>query len=134
MGKVRILLADDHLSVLDVVASVLEPTFEIVGRVADGQALVEAAAKLQPDVILTDISMPVLNGIDATRRLKESDSKSRVVFLTVHKDPDFIQACFEAGALGYVFKPRMVTDLLRAVQEAFVGRGFVSPISTGEPG
>lgn len=130
MDKVRILLADDHLRLLDVVASILEPAFEIVGREGNGRALVEAAAKLRPDVIVTDISMPILNGIEAANTLRDSGSTSRIIFLTVHRDPDFIKACFAAGALGYVSKHRVTTDLLSAIQEALVGHSFVSPMAT----
>jgi DNA-binding NarL/FixJ family response regulator len=127
--KVRILLADDHLRILDVVASILEPAFEIVGREGNGRALVDAAVKLRPDVIVTDISMPILNGIEAANTLRDSGSTSRIIFLTVHRDPDFMKACFAAGALGYVSKPRVTTDLLPAIQEALVGHSFVSPMA-----
>jgi DNA-binding NarL/FixJ family response regulator len=130
VDKVRILLADDHLRLLDVVASILEPAFEIVGREGNGRALVEAAAKLRPDVIVTDISMPILNGIEAANTLRDSGSTSRIIFLTVHRDPDFIKACFAAGALGYVSKHRVTTDLLSAIQETLVGHSFVSPMAT----
>jgi len=110
------------------VADLLQPTSEIVGCVGDGQALIEAAAKLKPDVIVLDVSMPVLNGIDAAANLKESGSTSRIVFLTVHGNQDFIRACLATGALGYVWKPRMALDLLPAIQEALQGHTFDSPI------
>jgi len=109
------------------VSHLLNSTFEIVGSVTDGQALADTAKKLQPDVIVTDISMPILSGIEAMSQLRESNSKTRVVFLTVHEDRDFVHACFEAGALGYVTKPRMAADLLPAIEEALKGRTFVSP-------
>jgi len=108
----------------------LEPTFEVVGAVGDGEALVEAAGKLQPDVIVTDISMPKLNGIEAANRLRECGSSSRVVFLTVHADPDFVQAALKTGALAYVSKLRIATDLLVAIKEALAGRIFVSPLKS----
>ena len=131
MSKLRVLLADDHREICTLVTHILEPAAsEIVGSVGDGQALLEAAAKLKPDVIILDISMPVLNGIEAAVKLKESGSTSRVVFLTVHADPDFIKACLATGALGYVFKERMERDLLPAIHEALKGRAFVSSIST----
>ena len=130
MSKARILLADDHPRVLDAVASVLQPVFEIVARERDGRALVEAAVKLRPDAIVTDISMPVLNGIEAAKLLKDSGSTSRIVFLTVHRHPDFVEACFAAGAIAYVLKDRMSTDLLPAIQEALVGRSSISPLDT----
>ena len=127
MSKLRVLLADDHLNMLEMVRSILEPLFEVVGKVGDGKSLLEAAAKLNPDVIVTDISMPILNGIEAVRALKESGSRLIVVFLTVHSDHDFVRACIDAGASGYVVKPRMATDLLVAMQEALAGRIFISP-------
>jgi len=126
VSKPRIVLADDHPGIFEVVARILEPTFEIVGRVGNGQALLEAATKLRPDIIVMDISMPVLNGIDAANKLKEFGSTSRIVFLTVHDDPDFINACLATGAAGYVCKPRMALDLVPAIREALEGRTFVS--------
>jgi DNA-binding NarL/FixJ family response regulator len=118
MRKLRVLLADDHPSVLRMVENTLEPMFEVVGKVADGKSLLEAAGKLDPDLIVTDISMPILNGIEAIKNLKESGSRAKVVFLTVHADLEFEKACFEAGASGYVLKPQMDTDLLSAIRAA----------------
>ena len=106
----------------------LKPVFEIVGRERDGRALVEAAARLRPDAIVTDISMPILNGIEAAKLLRDSGSTTRIVFLTVHRDPDFVKACFAAGAIAYVLKARMATDLLPAIQKALVGHSSISPL------
>ena len=128
MRKVRILLADDHPLVCEAVASLLMPSCQVVARVGDGQALIQAASKMKPDVIVTDISMPILNGIEAASRLREFGSKSRIVFLTVHQDADLIKACFAAGALAYVLKTRMRSDLWPAIQEAHVGHNFTSPM------
>ena len=128
MRKVRILLADDQPMVCEAVASLLKPTYEIVASVGDGQALIQAAMRMNPNVIVTDISMPVLDGIEAVNRLRGSGCASRIVFLTIHQDLDFIKACFAAGALAYVLKPRMSADLLSAIQEALVGHSFVSPM------
>jgi DNA-binding NarL/FixJ family response regulator len=125
----RILLADDNPRVHELVRSLLEAHFEVMASVRDGRALIEAVTKFHPDVIVTDISMPVLNGIDAANQLKESGSGARVIFLTVHEDPDFIKACLATGALGYVTKPRMALDLVPAIQEALNGHAFVSSIS-----
>jgi DNA-binding NarL/FixJ family response regulator len=127
MNRMRILLADDHREMLDRVAAFLQSEFEVVGKVQDGQSLIEAATKLEPDVLVVDISMPVLSGIEATRQLKKEGCKAKVVFLTVHDEPDFARASLEAGALGYVVKPRLVSDLIVAIQEALAGRRFVSP-------
>ena len=129
--KMRIFLADDHRYVLELIRGLLEPTFEVVGAVEDGEALVEAAVNLRPDVIITDISMPKLNGIEAADRLRESGSSSKIVFLTVHADPDFVQAALKTGALAYVSKSRITTDLLLAIEEALKGRIFVSPMESG---
>lgn len=128
MRKIRILLADDHRRLLELVQGLLEPTFDVVTCVEDGESLVEAAGKLQPDVIVTDISMPKLNGIEAAGRLRESGSSSKIVFLTVHADPDFVQAALKTGALAYVSKHRVNTDLVVAIGEAVAERMFVSPL------
>jgi DNA-binding NarL/FixJ family response regulator len=122
-----VLLADDHPVFLDKVASLLACKYEIVGRVGDGQALLEAAKRLQPDVLVIDISMPVLNGIEAARELTRSRSISKVVFLTVHDESDFVQAAFAAGATAYVIKSHMASDLIRAIQAALADHLFLSP-------
>lgn len=127
MSKVRILVADDHPGVRELVEDIVQSTFEVVGTVGNGKALVETALRLQPDVIITDVSMPILSGIEAAKRLQESGSRAKVVFLTVHADSDFVNACLNAGASGYVVKIRMDSDLLRAVREALAGRIFLSP-------
>jgi DNA-binding NarL/FixJ family response regulator len=132
MGKVRILVADDHAGVRELVESMLEPTFEVIGTVDNGRALVETARRLQPDVIITDISMPILSGIEAAKQLKESGSRAKVVFLNVHSDPDFVRACLNVGACGYIVKLRMDSDLLPAVREALSGRIFLSPTDDHE--
>ena len=127
MGKVRVILADDTPQLLRVATRILTPVFEIVGKVRDGKALFESAMKLQPDVIVSDISMPILDGIEAANKLRVSGCRSKVDFLTVHSDPDFVRVCLETGALGYVVKSRMATELVLAIQEALAGRTFVSP-------
>jgi DNA-binding NarL/FixJ family response regulator len=131
-SKVRILVADDHAGVRELVESMLEPTFEVIGTVGNGKALVETARRLQPDVIITDISMPILSGIEAAKQLQEFGSRAKVVFLTVHSDPDIVRACLNVGACGYVVKPRMDSDLLPAVREALAGRIFLSPTDNHE--
>jgi len=121
----RVLLADDHRGLLELIQGLLEPSFDVVGAVGDGESLIEAAGKLQPDVIVTDISMPKLNGIEAANRLMESGSTSKVVFLTVHADPDFVQAALKSRALAYVTKIRIGTDLVVAIGDALAGHIFV---------
>jgi DNA-binding NarL/FixJ family response regulator len=127
LSKVRVLLADDHPLFLKAVVNLLEPTFEVVGKVGDGKSLFESAMKLQADVIVSDISMPILNGIEAANKLKVSGCRSKIVFLTVHSDPEFVRACLATGALGYAVKSQMETDLVPAIREALAGRIFISP-------
>jgi len=124
--KARILLADDHPRFPEIEQHLLETEFEVVGNVGNGQALFEAAMRLKPDVIVADISMPILNGIDAADRLKESGCKSRFIFLTVHSDPDFVRRCLAGGAFGYVAKSRIDSELVPAIREALAGNIFIS--------
>jgi DNA-binding NarL/FixJ family response regulator len=126
MSEIRVLLADDYRPILENVSRLLGSGFEIVGEAQNGQALVEAALKLKPDVIVTDISMPILNGIEAAKRLREAGSTSKLVFLTVLSDPDIISTCMATGALGYVVKARLFIDLEPAIREAIAGRVFIS--------
>ncbi|HEV7512268.1 MAG TPA: response regulator transcription factor [Candidatus Acidoferrum sp.] len=126
LRQTRVLLADDFPRLVEVVRSLLETEFEILGCVDNGESLIEAAMRLHPDVIVTDISMPRLSGLGAVDRLRESGCSSKVVFLTAHSDPDFIDAAFRTGAVAYVLKTSMATDLLFAIQEALAGRVFVS--------
>lgn len=122
----RVLLADDHPHVLEKVTQLLEPEYEIVGTANDGESLVHAAGRLEPEVLVIDVTMPLLDGIEAANRLREEGSDSRIVFLTVHADPDYVRACLATGAFGYVAKARMSTDLPRAIKEALAGRIFIS--------
>ena len=123
----RILLADDHPDLLLIVSDLLNFMFDVVGAVGDGESLLNAAAYLQPDVLVMDISMPVLTGIEAAQRLKERGDTARIVFLTVHDDPDFVRASLATGAFGYVVKPRLASDLVHAIREALADRIFISP-------
>jgi DNA-binding NarL/FixJ family response regulator len=123
----RVLLADDSPSMLQAARLILEPEFQIVGTVDDGEGVVEAMESLKPDVIILDISMGLMNGLEAARLLTRTGSKAKIVFLTVHKDQEFIEEAFSAGAMGYVIKPRLGTDLVIAVREALMGHTFVSP-------
>jgi len=126
----RVLLADDHAALLEKVGQLLDREFDVVGKVRDGQALLDAAERLKPDLVIVDISMPVMGGIEATHRLMEADSNARIVFLTVHEDPNFIREAFAAGASGYVVKSRIALDLIAAVNEVLAGRSFTSPSSS----
>ena len=116
--RARILLADDHPRFLEMEARFLEPEFEVVGKVGNGQALIEEAVRLKPDLIVTDISMPILNGIEAVDRLKRLGCTSRIVFLSVHSDNDFVSKCLSTGALGYVVKSKIASELIPAIRRA----------------
>ncbi|HKW31897.1 MAG TPA: response regulator transcription factor [Candidatus Acidoferrum sp.] len=128
MSKTRVLLADDNIQVLEYVRDFISTNCcEVVSAVTDGQAAVDAVAQLQPDVVVLDLSMPVLNGIEAAKRILEARPSTRVVFLTVEKDRDACSAALEAGACGYVLKPRLATDLIPAIELAKDGGRFISP-------
>ncbi len=128
MECARILIADDHAEFLAKVAQIIEGELDlkIVTTFSNGQAVVDEAAKLDPDLLILDISMPGLNGIDVASRLMARDRNTRIVFLTVHDDPDYLRSAVATGALGYVVKARLATDLMPALREALAGRSFVS--------
>ncbi len=125
--KPRILLADDHAAALAQAVRVLGQAHEIVGTVSNGLELLEAAGRLDPDVIVLDISLPELCGLEAARRLKQSGSRSKLVFLTVWEDADYAREALALGADAYVVKTRLASDLSWAVTEALAGRQFFSP-------
>jgi DNA-binding NarL/FixJ family response regulator len=125
--RARILIAEDHELMRDRVVRLLNREFDVVEAVENGAALLEAAVRLKPDVCVLDISMPLLSGIETLIYLKQSDSPAKVIFLTIHDDSDFVGAAFNSGAEGYVFKTRMVADLVFAVREVLAGRTFLSP-------
>jgi DNA-binding NarL/FixJ family response regulator len=132
MQRPRILLADDHRIVVEGLRGLLEPEFEIVGIVEDGRALFTAAEKLRPDVIVADISMPLLNGIEAVRQIKKTHEEIKVVFLTMHPDVTYAASAFEAGASGYVLKHSAPSELIVAIQSALRGKTYVTPLLAGE--
>ena len=132
MKRTRLLLADDHKIILDGLRSLLESEFEIVGTAGDGRALVAAMEQLRPDVIVVDISMPLLNGIEAVRQIKKLDKRVKVIFLTMHPDVTYAIRAFEAGASGYVLKHSASSELLTAIHEAIKGRTYVTPLIAGE--
>jgi DNA-binding NarL/FixJ family response regulator len=132
MSRPRVLLADDHKIVTEGLKGLLEPEFELVGTVEDGRALLAAAEKLRPDVIVADISMPLLNGIDSVRQIKKVHDEIKVVFLTMHPDVTYAVSAFEAGASGYVLKHSAPTELVTAIRSALRGKTFVTPLLAGE--
>jgi DNA-binding NarL/FixJ family response regulator len=127
LNRPRILVADDHPPMQERVSELLQASYDVVGAVGNGIDLVMQATRLHPDLIVLDISMPGITGIEAAHELRESGSSARVVFLTVHERVEFVHACLAEGALGYVIKSRLNVDLIPAIQEALCGRRFISP-------
>ncbi len=123
----RILVADDHAGMQQRVSNLLESQFEVVAIVNDGLAAIEATARLKPDLVLLDVLMPQMDGIRAAQELKRKGCKAKVVFLSVQQDAEYVDAAFESGAMGYVFKSRMHSDLVWALDRALAGEVFVSP-------
>ena len=130
MDRRRVLLADDHAATLLSWRALLEPEFEVVESVRDGEALVEACERLRPDAIVSDIAMPRLNGIFAAERILQRYPDARIVFATVHADHAILQRAMSVGALGYVLKVRVGEDLLPALRAALRGETHVSPFPT----
>ena len=127
MTSPRILLADDQEEMLQTIVRTLTDDFNVIGTAENGTRAVELATSLSPDVLVLDISMPLVNGIEAACLLRDLGSPARVVFLTVHEDPEFVDAALSAGALGYVLKASLATDLIPAIWAAMQGNIFVSP-------
>jgi len=128
----RVLIADDHLLVAEALKSLLEPEFDLVGVVEDGRALLEEAGKLRPDVIVADITMPHLNGIDALIRLRQAGDQTPVVFLTMHRDTTFARRALDAGASGFVLKHSASVELVAAIRAALLGKTYLTPQLAGE--
>ena len=126
LNRPRVLLADDHQPLLQRVVRLLRSVFEVVGIADTGRQMVAEALRLRPDVIVADISMPDLSGIEAARQLRQMGCTARVVFLTIHEDDEFVSACLAEGALGYVVKAHMKTDLIPAINAALSGQSFIS--------
>jgi DNA-binding NarL/FixJ family response regulator len=122
----RVLLADDHPAMLALTADALAGECLVVGRVGDGCELLAEAERLRPDVIVLDITMPRLDGIEAARQLRSSHQPARLVFLTIHEDADYARAALDAGGIGYVVKTRLASDLLPAIRAALDNRCFIS--------
>ncbi len=127
MKRARVLLADDHRMMAEGLKRLLDPEFELVGLVEDGRALVEAAARLKPDVIVADITMPRLNGLDAIPLLKKDNPDARVVVITMHRETAYARRALAAGASGFVLKSSAPAELIEAIHAALAGRTFVTP-------
>lgn len=134
MVRPRILLADDHPQLLEAEIALLSPSFDIVGTAGDGASLVRQAAHLKPDVIVSDITMPGMDGINAIRAIRESGSSAKFIFLTVHPEEEFVKVCIAEGALGYVWKSRMKGHLIPAIHAALQNLPYISPLfPSGSP-
>lgn len=132
MSRPRVLLADDHRLVLEGFKKILEAHCEMVGTVEDGRALLDAATRLKPALVLVDISMPLLNGIDATRALKALLPDVKVIVVTMHADPAYLNESFKAGASGYLLKRSAGSELIQAVDSVLNGNFYVTPLLTKE--
>lgn len=132
MSCPRVLVADDHRIVAEGLRSILEPDFELVGIVENGRDLLEAAGKLHPDVIVADISMPLLNGIEAARQLKQRGEHAKIVLLTMHSDVTYATRAFDAGASGFVLKHAASSELITAIEEVLKGRTYITPMIARE--
>lgn len=128
--KPRVIIADDHALVAEGVTKLVERDVQLVGSVADGRALVQAVEKLNPDLALVDISLPLLNGLDACRQIKKSNPDVKVIILTMHLEKHFVTEAFRAGVSGYVLKQSVTDELIFAIKEVLKGRTYVSPLVT----
>jgi len=130
MKRTRIILADDHILILDAIKKMLEPEFEVVGTFADGLALLQGAQKLDPDVVVLDVHMPQMNGLNAGQRLKQLMPKIKLVYLTMSLDQDLAAEAFRLGASGYLLKSSAASELVQAIRETSRGRSYVTPLMT----
>src|SRR5918993_1391142 len=132
MARPRILLADDHELLLGAFEKLLSEEFDVVGQVTDGRALVAAAARLNPDVVVLDISMPLLNGLEAARQIRQKNKQVKLVFVTMVEDPDLASEAFRIGAVGYLLKRSAASELSTAIREVVNGRSYVTPLITND--
>ena len=130
MPKPRILLADDHALIIEGFRRILEDSYDLVGTATDGRALIESAKSLQPDIIILDVSMPLLNGIDAAVHLKKLCPKTKLIFVTMHADTEYVRSAFEAGASAYVLKRSAVYELDQAIRAVLSGHSYITPLIT----
>jgi DNA-binding NarL/FixJ family response regulator len=127
MKRIRILLADDHTLFCSLLRDLLEPEYEVVGSVSDGQELLKTALSLRPDVVLADIGMPSLNGLDAGRRLKQADPHVKLIYLTMNNNVEYAREALQAGASAFVLKNALSSELLKAIRDALRGVSYVAP-------
>jgi DNA-binding NarL/FixJ family response regulator len=130
MAKPRIIIADDHTLLVEAFEKLLAPECDVVAKVADGRALIEAVREHRPDLVILDLAMPLLNGLDAARQIKQMDPSVRLVFVTMNEDPDLAAEAFRAGAAAYLLKRSAGSELLTAIREAMKRRSYVTPLVT----
>ena len=133
MDRISLIVADDHVMFAQGLEGLLQEEFELLARAENGQELVDETLRLQPEVILVDISMPVLNGFDAVRKIKENGSESKIIFLTMHDDATLLAEAFRCGASGYVLKQAAGEELINAIKEVARGNTYISPLVTNRP-
>jgi DNA-binding NarL/FixJ family response regulator len=133
MDHIRLLIADDHVMFAQGLESLLRDEFDLLGMAGNGEELVEATLRLNPDIILVDISMPVLNGFDAVRRIREGGSEARIIFLTMHDDASLLSEAFRCGASGYILKQAAGEELVSAIRMVARGHHYISPLVTDLP-
>src|SRR5262245_29234113 len=133
MNRIRLLLADDHMLFAEGLQSLLHDEFELLGTVGNGRDLVEATHRLNPEVILVDISMPIVNGFDAVRRIRQEGHPAKVIFLTMHDDATLVNEAFRCGGLGYVLKQAAGEELVTAIREVAQGNKYLTPLLTSKP-
>jgi DNA-binding NarL/FixJ family response regulator len=132
MKRPRVLLADDHRVVAEGLRSLLGPHFDVVGIVPDGRELLPAAKQLDPDVVVLDISMPSLNGIEAARQMRGANCRAKAIFLTMHREVTYAARCLEVGASGFVLKHSAASELVTAIQEVLKGGTYITPQVAGD--
>ena len=133
MNRIRLLLADDHVMFSEGLQSLLRDEFELLGRAMNGKELVEATLESKPEVILVDISMPVLNGFDAVREIRKRGSEAKIIFLTMHNDATLVAEALRCGASGYILKQSAGEELVNAIREVAQGNNYISPLITSLP-
>lgn len=130
-----VLLADDHVVFIEGLGRILEPAYKVLASVQDGRTMVSESLRLKPDVILADISMPMLNGLEAVRQIRKADSKAKIIFLTMFADPIYASEALEAGASGYLVKQSASREIFKAIETVLAGRVYITPlVSSGAPG
>jgi DNA-binding NarL/FixJ family response regulator len=130
MARPRVIVADDHTLLAEAFSKLLTPEYDVVAQVGDGRALVETVRQLRPDVVVLDLGMPLLNGLEAARQIKQIDKSIRLVFVTMNEDPDLAAEAFRAGGSAYLLKRSAAAELLTAIREAMKHRSYVTPLVT----